>query len=58
MHSTKFILISNIKITIEVIEKNPGVSPILLNNLYNSFYFTEEKPIERLCLGDFSDNSA
>lgn len=57
LYTTLDFLISNIKITIEVIEKNPGVSPILLNNLYNSFYFTEEKPIERLCLGDFSDNS-
>lgn len=52
------IFISNMKINIEVIEKNPGISPILLNNLYESFYFNDEKPIERLCLGDFSDRTA
>lgn len=58
LYTTLNFLISNIKITIEVVEKNPGISPILLNNLYNSFYFNDEKPIERLCLADFSDNSA
>ncbi|OTG59435.1 hypothetical protein B9T36_08745 [Acinetobacter sp. ANC 4204] len=51
-------LISNIKITIDIVEKNPGISPLLLNDLYRSFYFNDEKPIERLCLGDFFDSSA
>ncbi|WP_111884508.1 DEAD/DEAH box helicase [Acinetobacter sp. CFCC 11171] len=42
---------ATLKINIEVVEKNPGISPILMNNLYNSFYFNNNKPIERLCLG-------
>ncbi|MDM1329698.1 DEAD/DEAH box helicase [Acinetobacter indicus] len=51
-------LIGDLKINIEVIEKNPGISPILMDNLYNSFYFDEKKPIERLCLGDFFENNS
>ncbi|MCS4298924.1 MULTISPECIES: DEAD/DEAH box helicase [Acinetobacter] len=50
-------LIKEIKITIEIVEKNTGISPILLNNLYESFYFNKEKPIERLCLGSFSERA-
>lgn len=49
-------LLNNIKINISVVEKNPGISPILMNNLYQSFYFNINKPIERLCLGGVSDN--